>query len=351
MKKSFQLIIFILLGVLLLPFGVHAEGKTLTYKTAISNWKENNKLYIVPATYPEGVTTSWKLVCDGEDAVTFNVEAGYVFEGVDGDCPNAVFVETVDFTNMTPSALGFTTDDTIAPATFDQTEGVLNVPTVTSLAFGQLITTYYPVTFYSLNEVDGDGNIIGGPNVEDVYFTNEDHEKTTEQNLGSILLPNYAVQFNYSVKGNIANPNGSFFVDYALSDFTYTTNYVLNGSENLAFLPIPLDWFKSFYTNPSSVFEISYGFNGVPDTNYAISPIVGAESLDTIEDDLDVSENTFILEYDVSATLENTNSETGLFYNIWPFAIMIVFAGLFGFLFFHKKRKTKQSEIVDNEVL
>ena len=353
MKKRFQYLFLFLIGVLLFPFGVHAEGKTLTYKTTISNWKANNELYIVPATYPEGVTTSWKLVCDGVDAVTFDVEEGTIFAGVDGDCPDAEFVETVDFTNMTSVDLGLSTNNTIRPATFDQTKGVLNVPKVTNLAFSGLTTSFYPITFYSLNTVDDDGNILTGPRVQDVYFTYGEGEKTTEQNMGSILLPNYAVQFNYQVKGNIANPNGTFIVDYVQSEFVHTTNYVLNGTEedNIAFLPIPLNWFQSFYTNPSSVFEISYGFDGEPDANYIISPIVGAESLDTIEDELEISGNTFILERDVSATLHTTNSETGLFYNIWPFAIMILFAGLFIVLFFVKKKKAKAVVIVDDEVL
>lgn len=348
MKKSFHYLFLFLFGVLLLPFSVHAEGKTLTYKTTISNWQPNNSLYVIPATYPENVTYTWKLECDDE-SIDLDEAEGEVFIDIDNTCTEAKFVEIVDFTNMTPDNVGFSTNNDIAPSSFDQTKGVLDVATVTAFAFSGLETSYYPVTFYSLNEVDDEGNIIGGPYVEDVYFTN-DNEKTVEQNLGSILLPEYAVRIGVNVKGNIANPNGTFFITDVDSGDVHTIDNDLSVT-NTKEIPLSLEQFKTFYMSPYTVLDIQYGFDGEADTSYEISPMVTHDDLENIEQSIEIDGNTFYIGTIVSATLNGTNSETGLFYNIWPFAIMILFAGAFVVLFFMKKKKAKAAVIVDEEVL
>ena len=354
MKKRFQLFLFILLlGVFVLPLSVLAEPKELTYETEISNWRPNNRLYITESTsFPTGTVVSWKLVCDGED-IALTKGSEFVFASVNDTCDSATFVETVNFDGITLSSLGLITDNTITPSVFDtdQSEGASLSTGVQNYLFSSYLyeVSYYPVHYYALNTVDENGNIIDSPYIRDLYFSDDENQKTTTQELGTISLPNYALRYNYQVKGNIANPNGSFFVthsDNSIADIIYP--YSPEGTGSV--VPMAsLTALNTVDTNPTDFITAGYGLGDVADSSYTMA-VVNAHDGESFNDRLQVGENTFYLEYNISATLTAENSDTGLFYNLVPFIILIALGAVFGFFFFYKKKKGKQV-IIDEEVL
>ena len=356
MKKRFQLFLFILLlGVFVLPLSVFAEPepKELTYETAISNWRPNNRLYITESTsFPTGTVVSWKLVCDGDD-IALMKESGFVFASVNDTCDSATFVETVNFDGITLSSLGLITDNTITPSVFetDQSEGASLSTGVQNYLFSGYLPDddFYSVHYYVLNTVDENGNIIDSPYIRDLYFSDDEDQKTTTELLGTIALPNYALRYNYQVKGNIANPNGSFFVthsDNSIADIIYP--YSPEGTGSV--VPMAsLTALNTVDTNPTDFITAGYGLGEVADPAYTMT-IVNAYDGETFNDRLQVGENTFYLEYQIIATQNAENSDTGLFYNLVPFIILIALGAVFGFFFFYKKKKGKQV-IIDEEVL
>ncbi len=354
MKKRFQLFLFILLlGVFVLPLSVWAEPepKVLTYETVITNWRPNNQLHIIESsTFPTGATVSWKLECDGND-VSLTVGSGKVFSSINDTCNSAKFVETVNFDNLSLSNLGLITDNTITPSVFDQnqSEGANLSSGVQNYLFSGYLPDddFYPVHYYVLNTVDENGNITGTPYIRDLYFSDEEEQKTTTESLGTIALPNYAVRLDYQVKGNIANPNGNFFISRSGED-----NIVYPYSPEGQGTVIPIDSLSALSIIDQDVdayLTAGYGLGEVADPAYTMD-IVNAYDGESFNDRLQVGENTFYLEYQVSATQNAENSDTGLFYNLVPFIILIALGAVFGFFFFYKKKKGKQV-IVDEEVL
>ncbi len=357
MKKKKQLFIFILLlGIFILPFSVWAEDeepKVLSYETEITNWKPSNHLYINESTsFPSGVDITWKLVCDGDD-ISLNKESGYVFSEIGYECYNATFVETVDFDGISLSTLGLNTDTTIVPSLFDQeqSDNALLSDLVKEYMFQSLETTYYPVHYYVLNTVDGDGNITGDPYIRDIYFSDEEDQKTTVQYLGQIHLPNYALHYIFQVKGNIANPNGNFTVNHISEnaipnlEIPYSNYEEYTEVANLSLLAL-----NEMDSNYSNVIHASYGFEGIEDPSYTIG-IYDNQLGNNFDERLKIAGNTFYLEYTISASLSSDGSDTGLFYNLVPFIILILLVGLFGFVFFYRKKKKKEVVLVDEEIL
>ena len=86
------------------------------------------------------------------------------------------------------------------------------------------------------------------------------------------------------------------------------------------------------------------------DNDYAITILENNEA-ESFDDALDIDGNTFYLDYTVIAEKHVDSSDTGLFYNLWPFIVMILFGGAFLFFFFHKKKKKDSATIVDDELL
>ena len=356
MKKKKQLFIFILLlGIFILPFSVWAEDeepKVLSYETEITNWKPQNHLYITESTsFPSGVVATWKLVCDGVD-VPLTKQSGNVFASITNECDSAKFVETVNFDAVSLTTLGLNTNTTIVPSLFDQnqSEGASSSNSVKTYMFSSLGTTYYPVHYYVLNTVDQDGNIIGNPYIRDIYFSDEEEEKTTVQSLGQIHLPNYALHYTYQVKGNIANPNGNFFIshtDNTILDVTYP--YSTDGDDTV--IPnLTLSQLSTIDSNPTASITATYGVGETADSSYTIT-VLNTQTGDTFDDRLQIGGDTFYLEYAITASLTADGSDTGLFYNIVPFIILILLGGIFGFAFFYKKRKQKEVILIDEEIL
>ena len=354
MKKKVQLLLFVLLfGVFVLPLSVFAEDppKELVYETTITNWRPHNHLNITESsTFPVDTVVTWELDCDG-DTIPLTKATGEVFANVDDTCTSATFREVVNFDGITLSELGLITNNTITPSVFNQSlsENASLSSGVQNYIFSSYVTTdYYPVHYYVLNTVDEYGNITGNPYIRDIYFSDPSEQKITTESLGSVNLPNYAVHYSYLVKGNIANPNGSFFLthsDPAVLDITYPYSSSGEGTKiefnSLAKL-------NTIDADPNSFVTAEYGV-GAADSNYTIT-VANAYDGESFGDRLQVEENTFFLEYVITATFNADNSDTGLFYNLVPFVILIVLLGVFGFFFFHKKKKGKQV-LVDDEVL
>ena len=350
-KRRNQLIFLFVLVWLLLPFSVWAEPNTITYSTTIQNWKPNNHLSIIASNdFPSGVTSSWVLDCDGVD-VPLTKQSGYVFANVSNTCDDAVFKETVSFTGMTPTNLGLNTL-TMTPATFDRSasENASLSTRVQTYMFSSLPVPNVPVYYFVLNTVDNDGNIIGNPYIRDIYFSDDD-EKTTEMDLGMINLPNYELSLSFVLKGNIANPNGNFYLTYdqAMNHQDQELAYRnLNGPVVLE--DLTLSQLYGFYDDYSDYIEFGYGLDE-PSQDYEISVdnnTAGANDFDT---SLVLDGNTFSLDYVVSAMAQVDGSDTGLFYNIWPFIIiLLVGVGAF-FLFFFRHKKKKSKVIIDQEII
>lgn len=326
-KKSILLLVLATIIGFLLPKDVFAVGTTLKFKTTVNGWKSGTDLayycgnsstntsstvYIGPS-----VNNLTQTTCSFDfDSLSFN--PGDTF----------VIVEEFDFSSYSGTNPEYQ-NITISP-------GLVYSPTISYDAdegmFGEYDTTSpKDAVLYNMNPVDDDNNITGNLYVYDAYF-DENDEKVTEKDLGSVNIPSYCVKYHFSVKGNIANAYGNFMI----SEFR-TDDFVISGTNG----------------HTTTVCDI----NGV-DLNREqyitlINSDITYENVDrSLDYSIDSSPDEEVIDQDgirttdvyVTATLESDGSQTGLLYTVIPFVILIGLVVLGYFII--KENKVKDDEII-----
>lgn len=379
MKRFLSLfLIFILSMYFCMPFRTYADGITygesefispgyVSFKTTIHNWN-----HIDPLTYPCGSLNSSITLENDINTYSYGscsnntvVLNNYNFEG-DSDI---VIRETIRVTNNMKK-YGF-----YLLGIFGESTDFTGTPFENYLKIGYNNPGYFKVIdppSSGEEEIvpDGDTAVIeedlsqeevasedmgseilrvdGDPEFTEIYdgYTKD---------LGTVTYPTkYYLEYRFVVRGNLADPSGTFqyrfdeveeYQNASHGDSITFSNNIDSNSPYYRNLTLT-DLINALEVKP----EVNY--TGVYDAlSYGVSfHTVGGDGYGAIiphEDDPDY----FGLTLEVEARNDSDIANTGLLYDLWPFAIL-VFA-VIGLMFFFKKGKIKEEKLekIDDEII
>lgn len=370
MKYNKSILCFIILFVFFVfPGNVLAsEETTITFVTDIYNWNNDEILaieYPDHADYelPNGVTYKSYFKYNSDIFEIYSGESfsdtlvyldNYSFD----NGAHVQFVEEFDFENAT-SDLGYHSIE-LKHAFFS------NYFIESDLVIGYMFGSYDyyspTVTYLVLNTVDEEGNIIGNRYVDSVYSSYSDLSKGKSSPQGYIIMPNYCAKYHFSVRGNAATPSGKFSISYNIPDG----------------IPMNIDSFMVDYPKDAvfintvhSIRELSVLFNMNEDIHSVIymgddergnetttltlsnSHLNYDSDIPTtnLDDYLIFDDDKYCLEFYVEARYDLDETETGVFYNIWPFVGIILCVLIVCVGFVVRNRKLKKIEIMDDDNL
>ena len=133
--------------------------------------------------------------------------------------------------------------------------------------------------------------------------------------LGSIAVPAFHIDYHFSVKGNIANTDGSFTFQNLLLDSSIRT---VTPENHLIFNNLSYETLEDVY---NSFGDISYTANDSLNHVYSISTSASNSAV-TFLDSLSYGTNGYTLYLDVTASLDSSLAHTGIIYDYLPFIIL-----------------------------
>lgn len=308
MKKVGLLFSVLLFAVItyLIPNDVYAVGTTITIKTQVQDWKNNNSTRhicgtntanVVPTVY---VGTSLSNL-QPQASCNFNLSSLGFTDGA-----SFYIVESYDFSSYVGTNPEY--------QTITLTPGHIVDPNVDydddDYMFGDYDTEDKDIVLYNMNETDDEGNIIGGLYVYDAYY-NDEGTKSSEVDLGTVKVPSYCVSIHFNAKGNIADTYGEFNLTALAHD-----DFAITGSHNEVLNICDIEGEPLTKTQ----------FDALIDTD---ASYVGVDRYDEYVIDVSNDEPTIDgsgvnnVDIYVTATLESDGSQTGLLYTVLPFVLLI----------------------------
>ncbi len=303
---------------LFFPFDVHG----LTISSSIQNWDLNTDLSFTFGTITgdssNGITYQHNVILQSAsqpditissvDTTTFSL-SDYSFSVGDDIILTETFDAIVD-SNATPGYHSFS----VIPGEF-------SYGTTPSSVQSYMTTNYQPVNSLNgsllvLNEVNQNSVPTGNRVLDGMYFIDSTDNKIEEISQGIINIPSYCVKYTTHIKGNIANEYGTFSMSFPNSndDFSFSVSSLTSShtvsDKSLSFLD----------TVFSQSGEVSYLDSSAND-DYTIT-IQEENNSSSLDDALVLEGDEFCLYMNVDALLNADGSNTGLFYRIFPFALL-----------------------------
>lgn len=368
MKSKKLMILFTILAFAILAFvftpEVHADtyenNSIIKVKTTIRNWSKDNYLnYNANTNSIPGVTKSVYLT-DGYNTTVDITNLGNVDLGADGNYStirdfhngddleglnnfsegSTVYLyEKYDFSeklNQTnySSPLNYTeniAEISLGSLTYDSYYDIINANAMKNYNSNSIdsITAYMDVVYGT-----EDPSQNSSSNIVKYLYTQSGGEKTSELDLGEIIIPRFDIYMNLEAKGNLLG-SGYFRADMQYWD--ELTGNVLGWSEEDEY------WYKS--DNTSKIYNRDYGFttteslaNALYGFNYYYKEIGKDDGYDLNvsrtgwdDNELRASYNSDYGTYKlyISGTIEeHRDVPNGIFYNILPYAIAIALASI-----------------------
>ena len=366
MKKIVTILLIIVLFVFAcMPIHTYAEDPPvaegyISFKTTIHNWNR-----IDPLTYPCGSLNSSISMKDDIHSYSYGscnnntvILNNYNFEG-DSDI---VIYEKLRVTNNMKKygfyLLGF----------FGESNEITGTP------FEDYLKTNYnnPGYFKVVERPEGDGEQIdpdGVSSEEEVLVEEGNYEilgvdgdtvfteiyDASLTDLGTVNYPTgYYMKYQFVVRGDLADPNGTF--QYRFDEVEQYRTAV--HGDSIAFYnnvdPASPNYRSISFVDLSNALEEKpeVVYTGVYNENeYAIFlHTIGGEGYASIVADPD-DEDCYGITFEIEARNDSTIANTGLWYDMWPFAILVV--AVIGLLIFFKKGKLKEEKIeqIDDEII
>lgn len=337
MKRSKYILLIVFFALLyILPKEVFATP-SLSYKTNISNWKGSNELVLsIPSLSNEFERRLY--LSDGTTTIEITNITTTCLQSVAGfsDGSDLVLEEVISLATI-PSVLGVHTGS-VSPISFALTSEYDDYSTKLHQYIFQNYTSAVPnqtVGYTILNELDEYNNPTGNTYLSDFYFDIDD-SKAVEISQGTIAFPSLCNIFSFAVKGNIADTNGTFQLTNTGAvpiNVSFATNHEYTSTSITDFSA-----FYGFFLDHTG--KVLYVDSANESDDYDIT-VTESSSETEFNDALTYDGNeTFCLSYDVEALAEIDASNTGIFYDLWPFLIVIVLVGLGIFVFYKSKLKS-----------
>ncbi len=340
MKKN---VLFLFIIGFLAIFGISSVrafgNRQITLTTTVDNWSSDYALTFTCGSGPIDGATNASL----EPTVNIRNSSGTVATGI--SCSSTIDIsaltgitagdtiyidEVFDFSSFITSGIGNVTY-TLYPGMVGTASSESFNSDVEDYIFGDYNVDDVDVVAVRVNELDSEDAPTGRSVINEIYLDGES-EKINTKDMGTVRVPNFCVDYYMLVKGNLADPSGTFTLQNNLfGTVTKTTKTHYRICENNG-VSLSYDDLEDY--GPSNT-QVSYsGVNNIND--YEVGITDGGLALET--------GGTFVRKYDVTALLEAGSSPTGVFYALVPF-ILLVGIGVVVFIVFRKNKIKDINEV------